>query len=80
MHAIGVPQLRGNAFYRCPSCMSGKLCTKRPIGKPTPSKGVVRPSTSNKELPTLPPIPKEPNATNPKMLPGQHFAMDYGFI
>ena len=26
----GVPKLRGNAFYRCPSCMSGKLCTKLP--------------------------------------------------
>ena len=23
----GVPQLRGNAFWRCPSCMSGKLTT-----------------------------------------------------
>ena len=28
-HAHGVPKLRGNAFYRCPSCMSGKLCTRK---------------------------------------------------
>ena len=37
-HAIGVPKLRGNAFYRCPSCMSGKLCTRR-FGK---SKAMVK--------------------------------------
>ena len=24
-HVTGVPPLKGNAFYRCPSCMSGKL-------------------------------------------------------
>ena len=29
-HAIGVPKLKGNAFYKCPSCMAGKLCTKQP--------------------------------------------------
>ena len=28
-HCIGVPKLRGNSFYKCPSCMAGKLCTKR---------------------------------------------------
>ena len=26
----GVPKLKGNAFFRCPSCMTMKLCTKRP--------------------------------------------------
>jgi deoxyuridine 5'-triphosphate nucleotidohydrolase len=79
-HAIGVPQLRGNAFYRCPSCMSGKLCTKRPIGKPTPSKAAVRPSKSTQASSTPPPPQTESNSTNPQMLPGQHFAMDYGFV
>ena len=29
-HVNGVPRLWGNAFFRCPSCMSGKLCTKNP--------------------------------------------------
>jgi deoxyuridine 5'-triphosphate nucleotidohydrolase len=28
-HVIGVPKLRGNSFYKCASCMNGKLCTKR---------------------------------------------------
>ena len=28
-HVIGVPKLRGNLFYKCASCMHGKLCTKR---------------------------------------------------
>lgn len=29
-HADGISALRGNAFYRCPSCMPNKLCTKGP--------------------------------------------------
>ena len=33
-HVDGVPKLRGNAFYKCPSCMSGKLCTKNPRHSP----------------------------------------------
>ena len=33
-HADGVPALRGNAFFRCPSCMKNKLCTKH-TGKRT---------------------------------------------
>ena len=28
-HVIGVLKLRGNSFYKCASCMNGKLCTKR---------------------------------------------------
>ena len=32
-HTIGVPKLRDNAFYRCPSCMTRKLCIKKPISK-----------------------------------------------
>ena len=35
-HTKGIPQLKGNPFYRCPACMSGKLCIKRPIGKTQP--------------------------------------------
>ena len=30
-HCDGVPKLRGNAFYKCPACMAGKLCTKNPV-------------------------------------------------
>ena len=29
-HTNGVPKLHRNAFYRWPSCMPGKLCTKLP--------------------------------------------------
>ena len=32
-HTKGVPTLRGNAFYKCPSCMTRKLCIKQPIGQ-----------------------------------------------
>ena len=31
-HADGIPALRGNTFFRCPSCMKNKLCTKRTAG------------------------------------------------
>ena len=74
-HVIGVPKLKGNAFYRCPSCLSGKLCTKRSIGKPTPTKGATTNTTnssSKKDHPTLP--------QSPQMVPGQHFSMDFGFV
>ena len=74
-HVNGVPALKGNAFYRCPSCMSGKLCTKRSIGKPTTSKGAK--SQQHKSLP----VPPKPTTTNKEnLLPGQHFAMDFGFV
>ena len=72
-HVQGVPALKGNAFYRCPSCMSGKLCTKRSIGKPTTSKGATSQQYRTNPNPINP--PKEE-----KMQPGQHFAMDFGFV
>ena len=28
-HALGIPKLKGNAFYACPSCMPEKLSIKR---------------------------------------------------
>ena len=78
-HSIGVPPLKGNSFYRCPSCMSGKLCTKRAIGKPTPSKGA--------QLPPPTSINKDKSAPDdtddihiPNSEPGQHFLMDFGFV
>jgi hypothetical protein len=73
-HVIGVPALKGNAFYRCPSCMSGKLCTKRSIGKPTTSKGATTQQSQPKE------VSKPIQTTGTKILPGQHFAMDFGFV
>ena len=75
-HVKGVPALKGNAFYRCPSCMSGKLCTKRSIGKPTTSKGAT--ISQQHKIPTQ---PKQAMPTNSEpLLPGQHFAMDFGFV
>ena len=31
-HVDEVPQLRSNAFYKCPSCMTRKLGIKQPVG------------------------------------------------
>ena len=63
-HAVGVPKLKGNAFYRCNSCMSGKLCTKRPY------KG--KPKTTTTETPI--------HEDTLKGQPGQHYHIDFGFV
>ena len=70
-HVNGVPLLRGNAFYRCPSCMSGKLSTKRAIGKKQ-RKDVNKPSIT--------PPDDDDDIFLPQALPGQHFHMDFGFV
>jgi hypothetical protein len=62
--------------------MSGKLCTKRPIGQPTSSKGASTTQLSN-EATTPKAIPRATQPTinqDPKILPGQHFLMDFGFV
>jgi deoxyuridine 5'-triphosphate nucleotidohydrolase len=73
-HADGVPQLHGNSFYKCPSCMSGKLSTKRAIGKQPKGK-----HTKNTTTPDV-----SSSETNNVHLhnaqPGQHFHMDFGFV
>ena len=79
-HATGVPQLKGNAFYKCPSCMSGKLCIRQPIGKQTKKQK----ETDSKFWDAT----KIENLLNyeddddylPDAEPGQHFSMDYGFV
>ena len=65
-HVLGVPKLRGNAFYKCPSCMSAKM-SKRPIGKPQLGK---HPTTKSTPVPVTP---------IPTFL-GQHWHMDFGFM
>ena len=76
----GVPKLRGNAFYRCPSCMSGKLCTKLPGYHHTVG------STRNGHCPHTPePSPDEVedliNSVYLKdAMPGKHFHVDFGFV
>ena len=72
-HVHGAPLLRGNAFYRCPSCMSGKLSTKRSIGK--------RPRKRDTPAdPITAPAPDVDDLTMPHAVPGQHFHMDFGFV
>ena len=75
-HVDGIPQLRGNPFYRCPSCMAGKLCNKQPIGK---SK-----KTRTKPTPkSIPPTTIQSTVDDihlPQATPGQHFHMDFGFV
>ena len=76
-HANGVPQLKGNPFYRCPACMSGKLCIKRPIGKSTAKDKLgatktIKQSTNNKST--------TDELYLPTATPGQHFHMDFGFV
>ena len=70
-HVRGVPKLHGNAFYKCPSCMSGKLSTKRAIGKAPKPKG--RPAIP-------PPAHDDDDIYIPDAQPGQHFHMDFGFV
>ena len=66
-HAKGVPKLKGNAFYKCPSCMTGKLATKRSLA-------------SRKKLKCIP-IPPQDQDENPLQgEPGQHYHMDFGFV
>ncbi len=74
-HADGVPKLKGNAFYRCPSCMSGKLATKQPIG-----------TASKKHQQKVEPTDRPPDDDDKDDMylaeaqPGQHFHMDFGFV
>ncbi len=56
--------------------MSGKLCTKRAIGRPTPSKG----ATSSQPPSTSTTSTSSPPTAAPTLIPGQHFAMDFGFV
>lgn len=66
-HVQGVPKLRGNAFWKCPSCMSSKI-HKRSFK--------LKQSQQNKEVDTI-------RCTTMKSLPmytGQHWSMDFGFM
>ena len=63
-YVIGIPKLRGNAFYKCSSCMSAKI-SKRSIGSSNP--------THNK--PSINTVVKQDDSQL-----GQHFSMDFGFM
>jgi hypothetical protein len=54
--------------------MSGKLCTKRSIGKPTPSKGATKANIA-------PTSTSNSNETKDNtLIPGQHFSIDFEFV
>ena len=66
--AIGTPTFRANPLYRCPTCMSGKLTTKRKYkGKPTIPKQI---NDHDEDI----------CEATPKGSPGQHFHIDFGFV
>ena len=73
-HAIGVPKLRGNAFYKCPSCMTRKICIKQPVGQAR------RKNTKQQHIETVstPEISDEiqDDVYIPNTLPGKKFHMD----
>ncbi len=75
-HAKGVPKLRGNPFYRCASCMQHKLSTKQPFTNNHNSLG----SCTIIEGPGPPPDATDTSTTAPTAAPGQHFALDWGFM
>ena len=77
-HVKGVPKLRGNSFYRCPSCMSGKLCTKVPIGKL--SKPMKRKQDGDMKSIESHNIDEDYLGEKTVGMPGQHFHMDFGFV
>ena len=94
-HAEGVPKLHGNAFYKCPSCMAGKLCTKRSNTKNSRHLGsVVSCYPDGIRGSNVPPDKRDTTFTEsdehlqsyldslhlPDAKPGQHFHMDFGFV
>ena len=71
-HSLNVPKLKGNSFWKCPSCMSCKSTKSYHIrDKPTTKK-----ITMNDLLATT----EYEDIHLPNVLPGQHFHFDFGFV
>jgi len=66
-HATGVPPLKGNAFWKCPSCLPNKLAIK------------IDHSKKDKQVNTCPET-RIDDIIMPSTFPGQHFHMDFGFV
>ena len=79
-HAEGVPPLSGNAFWRCPSCMSGKLCTKRPVGKLSKQRRRQMKKQGVNSVDHEEDIDPDSLDDIVPGEPGQHFHMDFGFV
>ena len=74
-HCDGIPQLRGNSFWKCASCLSGKSDkTYHTRPKQVPFKDDRQKS---KLLSTKEP---EDKFLIPESVPGQHFHFDFGFM
>ena len=86
-HVIGVPKLQGNAFYKCPSCMSGKLCTKQPTHRKGNLGTVIEVDPPKVESEETNPLESQEALDAwldelwlPDAEPGQHFHADFGFV
>ena len=86
LHAEGVPKLQGNAFYKCPSCMSGKLCTKQPTHRKG-NLGTVITTDQMAEKSGCDTTQAKAAIDEwldelhlPDAEPGQHFHADFGFV
>ena len=73
----GIPKLRGNSFYKCSSCMAGKLCTKRSNSNKTSRQLGIRkgtlPDLRDTTVTTDKRIIEEHLDDLPDAKPGQHF-------
>ena len=71
-HSKGVPQLRGNSFWKCASCMMGKCDKSYHVKHPAKKLQSLLTDTTSKE--------EEDDIYMPSALPGQHFHFDFGFM
>ncbi len=88
-HVTGIPPLRGNSFYKCPSCMAGKLCTKRSNTKRQRNLGTVisqqsssDPTNDRRDTTVIDDTMNDyiDEVYLPDAKPGQHFHVDFGFV
>ena len=79
-HAIGIPKLNGNSFWKCPSCMESK-CQKTYHTKSSKSLQQKKwKKATLQELLYEEPEEKEDDMYIPGAVPGQHFHCDFGFM
>jgi hypothetical protein len=64
-HILNIPQLKGNLFYKCPSCLHAKVKQRDH-------------STPSKPIGTITENHSQHKAED--MAPGQHFPMDFAFV
>ena len=71
-HVKNVPPLKGNSFWKCPSCLSGKFDKSYHIK--------IKPNTkTSSSTLKIPPSPRD-DIYLPNAQPGQHFHCDFGFV